>query len=408
MHAYPGHEQRRPQAGAAMGVHRLIAGGRRGNTPRRHVYRAATDFRRRVYCILGLPVDAVTVDQAVAAIEGSAKARQRCFLSTPNLNFLIGTLQDADFRESVIRSDLTIADGIPLVWIARAVGIPIRERVAGSSLFEELRQRCQHSLSVYFFGGKNGVAEGAGQKLNANTSRLACVGAQSPGFGSVEDMSRKDTIDHINASRPDFLVVALGAKKGHAWIDRNLAKIEAPVVSHLGAVVNFVAGTVSRAPVWIQRLGFEWIWRIKEEPELWRRYLSDGIAFMKLLFTRVIPCAIYVRLQGIDPAKLHAANLSVSRHGELCNIFLSGAWTEKNLDTLREAFESVTSTPCNVRLNFQDVEFIDSACVGLLVLLYGHQLKIGRGMTISRANPRIVRLIRLHCAEYLMHRFPNV
>lgn len=406
MHAHFRPDHRRPQVRAAMEDH-WAAGSRRSVATRRQPYRAATDFRRRVYCILGLPVDAVTVEQAVATIEGSAKARQRCFLSTPNLNFLIGTLNDADFRESVIRSDLTIADGMPLVWVARAVGIPIHERVAGSSLFEELRRRCQQSLSVYFFGGKNGVAEGAGEKLNANASRVACVGAQSPGFGSVEDMSRKDTIDRINASRPDFLVVALGAKKGHAWIDNNLAKLEAPVVSHLGAVINFVAGTVSRAPVWIQRLGFEWMWRIKEEPNLWRRYLSDGIAFMKLIFTRVIPCAVYLRLQGLDPEKFSAPSLSVSRHGDLCRIYLSGAWTEQNLDLLRETFESVTRTPCNIRLHFQNVEFIDSACVGLLVLLYGHQLKIGRGMAINRASPSVMRLIKLHCAEYLMHRFPN-
>jgi len=86
----------------------------------------------------------------------------------------------------------------------------------------------------------------------------------------------------INASQADFLVVALGAKKGQAWILHNLEHLQVPVVSHLGAVVNFVAGTVQRAPAAWQRAGLEWLWRIKEEPALFGRYWNDGLALFGL------------------------------------------------------------------------------------------------------------------------------
>jgi len=252
---------------------------------------SATDFHRPVHCILGLPFDALTMAQAQAALSDAIRRPRRCFLSTPNLNFLIGCLGDAAFRDSVIRSDLSVADGMPIIWIARALGVPVRERVAGSTLFERLRAPGADPVTVFFFGGPEGVARRAADALNAEHGAMRCVGARSPGFGSIADMSSPALIDEINQARPDFLVVALGAKRGQAWIEHNLARLQAPLVSHLGAVVNFVAGTVARAPERLGGLGLEWLWRIKEEPALWRRYLEDGFALLKLLLTRVLPGA---------------------------------------------------------------------------------------------------------------------
>ena len=106
-------------------------------------YPVRTDFRRRVVCILGMPFDVVTLQEAVQKVSDAATHDERCFLSTPNLNFTVAGMEGgaaADvFRDSVLRSDLSVADGMPLVWIARLLGLPIRERVAGSTLFEALR-----------------------------------------------------------------------------------------------------------------------------------------------------------------------------------------------------------------------------------------------------------------------------
>ena len=112
-------------------------------------------FERDVYCLLGLPFDTVDMAGAVQRVRDAAARRTSCFISTPNLNFIIGCRADSQFRDSVINSDLSIADGMPLVWIARLLGIPIRERVAGSGLFDQLRERTSTQLSVYFFGGRN-------------------------------------------------------------------------------------------------------------------------------------------------------------------------------------------------------------------------------------------------------------
>src|ERR671918_2094831 len=121
------------------------------------------DFGRDVHCLLGLPIDAVDLAGAERRIRAAAAARSPCFMSTPNVNFLIASHSDEAFRSSIIHSDLSVADGMPLVWLAKLVGIPLRERVAGASLFDALREERGKPLSVYFFGGPAGLAEAAGR-----------------------------------------------------------------------------------------------------------------------------------------------------------------------------------------------------------------------------------------------------
>ena len=339
-------------------------------------------FRREVYCILGLPFDAVDMAGAVQRVRDAAAQRTAYFISTPNLNFLIGCRTDSQFRDSVINSDLSIADGMPLVWIARLLGIPIRERVAGSGLFEQLREGTSTQLLVYFFGGMEGVAEAACRRLNAEPSGLGCAGFESPGFGSVEQMSRDESIAKINASGADLLVVSLGAKKGQAWIEHNRARISVPVISHLGAVLSFTAGTVNRAPAWMQNIGLEWLWRIKEEPGLWRRYFSDGLVFLRLLITRVVPYAWFMYRHKPAAQELHSAAIDSHDKGGEIVIRLRGAWVHDNLRPLREFFSRAVLSGRDLRIDLERVFYVDAAFLGLVMLLQGHQTQHGRQLLI--------------------------
>lgn len=359
------------------------------------------DYFREVHCLLGLPFDSVNMAEAEHRIRVAAADHSRCFLSTPNLNFLIAAQNDVAFRNSVINSDLSVADGMPLVWIARLLGIPLRERVAGSALFDALRQPSEKSLSVFFFGGPEGAAEAASQKLSLEGQGLTCVGFETPGFGSVEEMSKEGFIQRINASKADFLVVSLGAKKGQAWIERNRKQITVPIISHLGAVVNFVAGTVQRAPVWMQRIGLEWLWRIKEDPVLWRRYASDGWAFMSLGITRVIPYAWFVYWNKPAVQELCSTAIKLFENGDEVVIQLSGAWVQDNLMPLRECFSKISQEKINIRINFEQVSYVDSACIGLLMLLYGEQLQCGKQFIVENASTGVRKIFRYACAEFL-------
>ena len=360
------------------------------------------DFYREIHCLLGLPLDALNLASAIQSVRSAAEIRSPYFLSTPNLNFLILSLSDNSFRNSVINSDLSLADGMPLVWTARLLGIPIRERVAGSDLFEQLSAETSSRLSVYFFGGMEGVAEDACQRLNAESSGLVCVGFESPGFASIQEMSSEESIEKINTSGADFLVVSLGARKGQAWIEFNRARISIPVISHLGAVINFVAGRIGRAPFWIRRTGLEWLWRIKEEPGLLRRYASDGLVFLRLMVTRVLPYVWFMYRYKPSNQELDSAVIESFEEGGVIIIRLRGAWVQDNLGPLRDCLSSQTYSGRDVLVELEQVTYVDSAFIGILILLYGDLTRQGKHLSVGNLKKKVRKIFRYACAEFLL------
>lgn len=329
-------------------------------------------FERDVVALLGLPFDRVDLAGAVDKLRSAAFANTRCFVSTPNLNFSIAAREDAAFRDSVLCSDLSLADGAPVAWMARRMGVPLC-RVAGSSVFEALRAHPGPPLTVFFFGGAPGVAEAASGRLNAAPGGLRCVGYDDAGTGSIDDMSTPARIDRINRSNAQFVVVSLGAKKGQRWIMRNAERLQAPLICHLGAVVNFVAGTVARAPTWVQNCGLEWLWRIKEEPELWRRYRDDGAMFLRLIARRLPQLASTPRSSGGGTASLEVER---SGQGDL-TLHLAGSWGDGDLAPVRDACAQAAAGAGTLTLSMARVASIDCRFVGLLMLAYG-SLGVGR------------------------------
>lgn len=355
------------------------------------------NFQREVHCVMGLPFDDITMTQAVARVREAAFSNVRCFISTPNLNFLIAARTDPGFRGSVLNSDLSLADGMPLIWMARLLGVPLPERVSGAGLFERLLAHAGPPVTVFFFGGLEGVAEAACAKVNASAGGLRCVGFESPGFGSVEDISDADRIAKINASGAQFVIVSLGAKKGQAWIERNATRLDAPVLCHLGAVVNFAAGALRRAPVWVQSIGMEWLWRIKEEPGLAKRYANDGARFLQLLVSRVLPEALRLRLA---PGKSIEPGLAYAEGAGFVTIELSGAWDRAPLQPLRTALSSARACGLPLCVGLDKVTGVSSALIALLMLASTHTAA-GAPMQLQATKQRVLRMFHRHGAEFL-------
>ena len=150
----------------------------------------ADDLSRNVFGVLGIPIDALDLMALLGLIDSAVQLRKPFLLSTPNVNFLMMSRADEDFRESLLMSDLCPVDGMPMVWIARLLGLPIRHRLSGSDIFEALRSRSlRQKLKVFLFGGSEGIADSMSKSLNAGPGGMTCVGALNPGFGSVSDMS---------------------------------------------------------------------------------------------------------------------------------------------------------------------------------------------------------------------------
>ncbi|MCX4188419.1 WecB/TagA/CpsF family glycosyltransferase [Methylophaga sp. OBS4] len=347
-------------------------------------------FERDCWLVLGLPFDAVSMEQTAERVLHAIETQTPCFVSTPNLNFAITAQYDEAFYDSVVGSDLSVADGMPLVWLARLLGIPICERVAGSDLFEYLSARqTTQPVSVFFFGGQQGVARQAYERLNQQAGGVISCGYFDPGFVSLEDMSSAAIIDSINAAKADFIVVALGAKKGQAWIQHNRSRLNAPVIGHLGAVINFVAGTVARAPVIWRRSGLEWLWRIRQEPSLWKRYFKDGTALLRLLLINVIPLVVYDRILRHSPGFKVPAAISEAE-GRLA---LQGSVHHDSCYNIRAALgRYVETADAVIELDFSQVTYIDTAFMADLLYLQHYLKRQHRQLRLSKLSGRVRRL----------------
>ena len=360
---------------------------------------------RKAYCVLGMPIDVIEMPSVVHSIEAAAASKTGLFISAPNLNSLANMQSDPDFRESLLLSDLCPADGMPVVWIARLIGIPIKSRIAGANIFDVLKAEHNSTkpLKIFLFGGAEGAAARASRALNAQPSGLYCVGSHYPGFGSVDEMSGDDIIDKINSSGADFLVVALGAKKGQAWLLRNHNRLLIPVRAHLGAVVNFQAATVRRAPSIMQNSGLEWLWRIKEEPHLWRRYWNDGSLLARLLFTRILPLALWnwwLRLkydrEGNDLVIAQADDFAT------ITVSLSGPAIARHVEKIIGAFGDATATGKQIVIDFSNVCGVDARFLGLLLMLRKKLRSVGVSPKLIGLSPELRGLFALNGLEYLL------
>lgn len=244
--------------------------------------------KRNVYPLFGLPVDDLNMAQTKSLLRQPAGQSASKVLSTINVNWVVESVRDPRFRQAILNSDVVVLDGKPLLWLAKLLGLPIKDVVPGSTLIQELHQDqfCGKPTTIFLFGGEDNVAQMAMDRINSLSGGLKAVGALNPGFGTIEEMSTNSIIDTINKSKPDILLVALGAKKGMQWIEHNRDKLNAGTISHLGATINFLAGTVQRAPYLMRKLGLEWVWRIFQEPKLLSRYVGDGLVFLRLLLIR--------------------------------------------------------------------------------------------------------------------------
>ena len=360
------------------------------------------DLSRDVYVVLGVPVDSVDMATTMQRIDAAARRGTPFLISTVNSNFLVASESNAEFKESLYRSDLCTADGMPVVWIARLLGIPVKERTAGADLPEamKLMRPPSRALKVFLFGGKEGSAAFAGERLNAERKGLVCVGTYYPGFGSIAEMSSDNIIKTINASGADVLLVALGAAKGQAWLLRNHERLRIPVRAHVGATINLQAGTVRRAPRWMQKIGLEWLWRIKEEPQLWQRYGHDGLVLLRLLVTHILPLVILTRWQALRSGR---QNVAVARceDDKTVTLKINGAATARTIAVPLPHVQYAAESGKDVVINFSGTRHVDARFLGLLLMLDKRLNAHGRRLTFTGISSGVGRMFRLNGFRHL-------
>jgi N-acetylglucosaminyldiphosphoundecaprenol N-acetyl-beta-D-mannosaminyltransferase len=251
--------------------------------------------------LLGLPLDRVSEDEVIDRVLEGVRSGRGGWICPVNLDVLRKITRDAGLQSLVESADLVTADGMPLVWASQIQGRPLPERVAGSSLVMTLPAAAVGTETSFFLlGGDPGVAESAAQRLTGHHAGLRLAGTYCPPVGFDEDPAELAKIEAaIDAARPNVVFVALGFPKQDRLIDRLRSARPAMWFLSCGISLSFVSGDVQRAPVWVQRLGLEWLHRLAQEPRrLARRYLIEGFPFM----ARLVLSAVRGRFrdQGAD------------------------------------------------------------------------------------------------------------
>lgn len=236
--------------------------------------------------ICNLLIDNITMQETLDAIEGLIAQGKPCYLTGPNVDTIIRYQSDHEFARYYDEGVLCLADGVPVLWAARFLETPLKEKVSGSDLVPrvcELANRCGYKL--FFLGGRPGAADAAKQKLLETLINLKVVGTYAPPFGFEKDEAELKRIAlMIKEAKPDILFVGLGAPKQEKWIKQYYQELGVPVSMGVGVTFEFIAGIVKRAPKWMQQIGLEWFWRLCMEPgRLWKRYLVDDMRFFGLV-----------------------------------------------------------------------------------------------------------------------------
>ncbi len=272
-------------------------------------------------------------------------------------------------------------------WVSRGAGsdLPAGLRTIHTSAGRGLRAALL---------GEPGVGDMARSALNrGDTKRLECVATIDPGVVTPENMVDPKILEQINATKSDFLIVALGAQKGQAWLVANRGKLAVPVVSHLGATLNFLAGAVRRAPEGVRKLGLEWLWRIKEEPKLAPRHLSDGGRLAWLLLTRVLPLSLWLRRARKDGgAEGNGVWLDMDEP-RYCAVTLGGGLGDAELAPAVEAFCGAVQTGLDIHLDFSRVQSFGMAFAGQVLMLEKSLHKQNRSLAIAGAAPTVSRAL---------------
>jgi N-acetylglucosaminyldiphosphoundecaprenol N-acetyl-beta-D-mannosaminyltransferase len=229
---------------------------------------------------------AVTEQATVEEIVDSASARRGHWTITANADHLRRYRREPLARELIDEADLVVADGMPLIWASRIAGTALPERVAGSSMIWSIcEQACLRKQSIFLLGGDPGVAQRAAQVLCERYPGIRLAGTSCPPFGFENDDVELDRIQHaVVAAAPQIVFVALGFPKQDVLIRRLRCSLPEAVFIGVGISLSFVAGEISRAPGWMCKLGFEWLYRLLQEPRrLAHRYLIVGLPFVSRL-----------------------------------------------------------------------------------------------------------------------------
>lgn len=230
------------------------------------------------YQLFGVGIHAVTLERVLSIVDETIRTRGKLLIGVVNAAKVVNMRRDRLLRDSVLASDLVLADGMAVVWALRLLGRRLPERIAGIDLMQAMLQRGQQRrYRVYCLGATEEVSRIAAERIGQEYPGVVLAGRHDGYFKPQEEA---ELVSEIKSRRPDILLVAMSPPKKEQFLARWFSELEAPVCHGVGGAFDVLAGKVRRAPRIWQRLGMEWLYRVLQEPRrMWKRYLVTNTLF---------------------------------------------------------------------------------------------------------------------------------
>jgi N-acetylglucosaminyldiphosphoundecaprenol N-acetyl-beta-D-mannosaminyltransferase len=350
--------------------------------------------------VMGLPLANVTADEAVEQIESLILSGGTHQVATANLDFWLNSLNDVHLHRIIAGCSLVLPDGMPLVWISRLLGTPLKERVSGVDMVPRLaRLSAEKGYRIYLLGGRPGVAERAIKVLQQMHPGVNIVGHHAPALADLERMDHGDALDRIRAAKPDILLVAFGNPKQEKWIRMHARRSGVPVSMGIGGSMDMLVGDLHRAPSWMQRSGLEWLGRCWQEPSrLLPRYARNFAGLVIKLPVALM--ATFLQRPRSGPS-------TVNRSGDagIVHLHIQGNLEAATSGALDRTVSGCIADGQLLVVHLRDVAYASPEGLGTLLDARQRLLATGLSLTLAGVPTRLKLLFSAWCLEPLFDEF---
>ncbi|MDZ4141365.1 MAG: WecB/TagA/CpsF family glycosyltransferase [Methylotenera sp.] len=239
--------------------------------------------------ILGSHIDALSWEDAINTICGWALNRESKYVTLCNVHSVVTALLEDNHRNNLNAADMVTSDGMPVTWSLRKLGFAKQQRINGPDLMWNYCEKAERTgQKIFFYGSTNTVLALLEDKLKAAFPELQIAGMYSPPFRELTETEDKEVVERLNASDANVIFIGLGCPRQESWMFQHRGKINAVMIG-VGAAFNYHAGTIKRAPLWMQNAGLEWLHRLASDPRrLWKRYFVTNSIFIVAMTAQLL------------------------------------------------------------------------------------------------------------------------
>jgi len=245
--------------------------------------------------VLGVSISATSIPEVLRLVLDCPESGTTIAICT--VHSVMTARRDQQVAAALESVDIATPDGVPLAWALKLTGVPGQPRVDGFHLFwAAVEAGLERGTRHFFYGGTDRTLTGLVAAVRSRFPTVAIAGTYAPPFAPVETARVRADAERVAAARPDVLWIGLGMPKQELWMYHARDLLPGVAQVGVGAVFDWVAGNVPKAPDWMQRTGLEWLYRLAKEPRrLWRRYVWNNPAYLGLLAVQVAKYHLWLR-----------------------------------------------------------------------------------------------------------------